>query len=341
MIFEKMVTQPRVKVGFIGLGPHAEENLLPSLRLCEAVDLQIVSSRSKEKAEKFASKFGAAKITTDWKEMLNKSLIDAVVVSGPPALHNLVAQAALRKGIHVFTEKPVTLGLETLRSLVALAEKNPGVRTFVGYNFRYADTYQSLLQAVSKKSQVISIKVRFLSSKPTESFWTCSSIVESFLYAVGIHAIELGVNLMGKPEKTEAVYQQIERSRFLLNLTLHFPGGRMALLEMGNYSNRFECRYEVLTDQGIVGILDDQTEYYAYSNRSTNYLLSKKEKIHYRYPSSRGGYDKTGYQVELESFIQSILKDTESGSEFYQSVAVFDVIEQTLGVIHGLRKEII
>ena len=70
-----------------------------------------------------AAKYGATGYT-DYKEMLAKADIDAVVVAGPNALHAPQTIDALNAGKHVLCEKPMATTREDARAMIAAAEKN-------------------------------------------------------------------------------------------------------------------------------------------------------------------------------------------------------------------------
>jgi predicted dehydrogenase len=53
-----------LRVGFIGLGDHADEQLLPALSTIPNVELTVISSRNSEKLQTFANKF-KPKFTTN------------------------------------------------------------------------------------------------------------------------------------------------------------------------------------------------------------------------------------------------------------------------------------
>jgi predicted dehydrogenase len=47
--------------------------------------------------------------TTDYRRLLSRADVDAVVVATPPETHHRLAVEALRAGKHVFVEKPLAL----------------------------------------------------------------------------------------------------------------------------------------------------------------------------------------------------------------------------------------
>ena len=152
-----------IRVGFIGLGDHADEQLLPSLMTVPNVELTVISSRNYEKLETFANKFKPKFTTSNWEEVINPDLVDAVIVSASPELHYQVAKKCLENGIHIFIEKPPTQNIEQLEELIELKQKTD-CKTFVGYNFNFSEGFTKLKQTLG--SDIKFFKSRFFSSRP-------------------------------------------------------------------------------------------------------------------------------------------------------------------------------
>ena len=69
----------------------------------------------------------------DWRELLEKESgrIDSVNVSTPDHMHTLIATNAMRRGLHVYCQKPLCRGLNECRLLREVAEQS-GVVTEIG-----------------------------------------------------------------------------------------------------------------------------------------------------------------------------------------------------------------
>jgi len=121
----------KLNLAFIGAGGRAGGNL----EGCAATGQTIhaLCDVDKARADGAFKKFPAAKVYTDWREMLEieGDQIDAVVVSTPDHLHAVSTMAALKMGKHVYVEKPLTLTISEARALHAAAKK-AGVCTQMG-----------------------------------------------------------------------------------------------------------------------------------------------------------------------------------------------------------------
>ena len=60
---------------------------------------------------------------SQWPALLKRADLDAVAIAVPPQAQYLIAKAAVKKGLHVFAEKPLTATSAQARELYALARK--------------------------------------------------------------------------------------------------------------------------------------------------------------------------------------------------------------------------
>jgi predicted dehydrogenase len=74
-------------------------------------------------------------VTTDYREVLRDSSIDAVHVCTPNAQHYEMAKAALQAGKHVLCEKPLSTSVNEAEELVLLAAQKK-LRNCICHNLR-------------------------------------------------------------------------------------------------------------------------------------------------------------------------------------------------------------
>ncbi len=94
-------------VGIIGTGGIASK-MAHTLRGMHEARLCAVASRSREKAESFASEYGAARAYGSYDEMLDDPGVDLVYIATPHSLHAEEAIGAIRRGKPVLCEKAFT-----------------------------------------------------------------------------------------------------------------------------------------------------------------------------------------------------------------------------------------
>jgi len=100
----KQIKVAIIGCGFIGNGKH-----LPSLVRQEGVQVVAFCDLVLEKAQTSAKQFGTADalVCTDYRDVLNRTDIDAVHVCTPNSTHAEISIAALKSGKHVMCEKPM------------------------------------------------------------------------------------------------------------------------------------------------------------------------------------------------------------------------------------------
>ena len=114
-----------VRFGVIGLGIMGQEHgrvisSIPLLKLTAATDIQPRTGR--QIAEDLHCKwFDSAE------EMINSGEVDAVVIATPHWQHGDLAIKALRAGLHVLCEKPLTVTVAQADEVLKVAEQSKGI----------------------------------------------------------------------------------------------------------------------------------------------------------------------------------------------------------------------
>ncbi|MGH7946383.1 MAG: Gfo/Idh/MocA family protein [Opitutaceae bacterium] len=142
----------KVTLGFIGVGTHGfGVNLMSFLQQedCEVLAVCDVFGRRREKARRAVEENRGTRNCVeiaDFRALLARSDIDAVVISTPDHWHVPMAMMALEAGKKVFCEKP-TLTIAEGREL-ATAVKRRGALFAVGLEDRAVIYYHKLAEAV-------------------------------------------------------------------------------------------------------------------------------------------------------------------------------------------------
>ena len=130
--------QERVRLGVIGAGSFVSRRHLPDVQRSANLTLSALCRRDAEARARMAEHFGVApeNAFADWRQMLDETSLDAVLIATPNALHFEQARAALDKGLHVLLEKPMTIRSEDAHALVQLAREK-GLQLGVALNPPY------------------------------------------------------------------------------------------------------------------------------------------------------------------------------------------------------------
>ena len=89
----------------------------------DGVQLQVIVSRSEERARRAAAEHGIPEASGDLAAVLARDDIDVVYVATPHTEHAWVARAALEAGKAVLVEKPMTTSAAETRALCAFAQE--------------------------------------------------------------------------------------------------------------------------------------------------------------------------------------------------------------------------
>lgn len=128
-----------LKAAVIGCGRISVMHLDAISRL-DDVELVACCDIDLQKATLAAEKYGA-KAYASYEEMFEKEDLDAVHICLPHYLHAPVSQYAIKKGVNVLCEKPMTISLADAEETVRLAKEN---------NVNYAIIFQCRYNAASK-----------------------------------------------------------------------------------------------------------------------------------------------------------------------------------------------
>lgn len=111
-----------MRFGIIGTN-WITESFITAASEVEGFTLTAVYSRTKERAEEFAVKYGAEHIYTDLNDFASSDKIDAVYIASPNSLHNEQAILCMRNKKHVLCEKPIASNTRELQEMIQVAKE--------------------------------------------------------------------------------------------------------------------------------------------------------------------------------------------------------------------------
>lgn len=145
----------RLNVGVIGLGEigalHCEALIqLPQARLLAVADID------ETRAKQVAGQTGA-QAYQDYKELLARADINAVIIATPDHLHKEPCIHAAKANKHILVEKPLAMTLEDSKTIIEAAEKAK-VKLMVGFTFaffRNTNTPKPVLKKVNWETLLV------------------------------------------------------------------------------------------------------------------------------------------------------------------------------------------
>ena len=137
-----------MKLGIIGCGywgPNLIRNFnsIPDSAVAYCADLD--ESRLKH----IKGLYPKISTTRDYKDILNKKEINAVVIATPIETHYKIAKDALNANKHVLVEKPITNSSDEAKELIKIAEKNKKV-LMVDHTFEYSTPVRKIKEIIDK-----------------------------------------------------------------------------------------------------------------------------------------------------------------------------------------------
>lgn len=112
----------KIRFGVIGTNSITDK-VLAGASFDSRFELAAVYSRTQEKADEFAAKYGTAHTFTSLEDMAASDCIDAVYIASPNSLHAAQSILFMQQGKHVLCEKPLASNSRELRSMIEAARK--------------------------------------------------------------------------------------------------------------------------------------------------------------------------------------------------------------------------
>lgn len=130
---EKMVRAGIIGLGKMGISHCAIVAAHPNVDLVAVCDTSGLVIDAFKKYSRFET-FG------DYKKMIDKMNLDALIIASPTKFHDEMVSYALNKNVHVFCEKPFSLDFQKGKELAEKAERLRLVNQ-VGYHNRFLGTF--------------------------------------------------------------------------------------------------------------------------------------------------------------------------------------------------------
>jgi scyllo-inositol 2-dehydrogenase (NADP+) len=226
-----------VGLGKMGLSHFAIVNAHPRL------SLQAVCDSSSYLLEILGQNTGV-KTYSDYNEMLAKEPLECVFIATPSSAHASLVEAALRRGLAVFCEKPFVLDPAEGYRLADLAD-SARVANQVGYHYRFVATFAEARRLLSLELLGRIHHVRAEAYGPVvlraagSSWRSRKTEGGGALFDYACHAIDMLNNLFGLPSAVSgtifnSVFSEAVEDEIYSNL--HYSGGMSGQLAV-NWSD--------------------------------------------------------------------------------------------------------
>ena len=205
-----------IKIGVIGVG-HLGQHHAKHYAKIKSTELVGVYDIDNKQSKSIAAQF-KAKAYRSLNEMLEH--IDGVSIVTPTKNHAEIAEACIKKGKHVFIEKPISKTVEEAESIIALAKKHK-VTLQVGHIERFNPALSPL--------ERFTINPKYIEVQRLAPYMVRGTDIPVVLDLM-IHDIDLVLSFIDSPVKNiEASGVSIMTSSVdIANARIHFENGAVA-----------------------------------------------------------------------------------------------------------------
>lgn len=196
-----------MKIAFAGTG-YINKIHAQAAQNCGAEFTAVVNHKPETMAQ-FAADFGIPHQYDTVEAMLAGSDMDALVVSTPNYLHAPQTIAALKEGVHVIVEKPMSMNATEAKQMCEAAEKS-GATLMVAHCWRFDPDVRWLKEQSVKLGKIIHTKGYGVHTNWGPSGWFTQKELAGggAMVDMGIHALDTVRFLLDDPQPV-SVYAKI------------------------------------------------------------------------------------------------------------------------------------
>jgi myo-inositol 2-dehydrogenase / D-chiro-inositol 1-dehydrogenase len=193
-----------VNVGFIGCGGMNRGHMntvksLPGAKIVAVCDVV------KERAEAAAQEFGG-RAYVSYAKMIEDEDISAMFIALPPFAHEDQELLSVKKGIHIFVEKPVAVTLAKAKQIERAVAK-AGVIATAGFQDRYQDIVAQLKEMLEKTKPGL-IMGYWIGGMPGVYWWRRKELSGGQTCEQTIHTFDMARYLFGEVKTVHATFSK-------------------------------------------------------------------------------------------------------------------------------------
>lgn len=284
-------------IGIIGAGNFTSSTLLPSLKKNRA-NIKYIASSGGLSSTTLAKKYGIAKSTSDYNEILKDIDVDLLVITTQHNLHAKMVIEAIKSNKSVFVEKPLALNQIELDEIINYYNSN-NVNVTVGFNRRFAPLAKKMKKVLGVSNIPININATMNAGFIPKNFWhhdieigggriigeachyidLCSFLTGSKVIAVCMNA--MGVNPQENTDNASILLKYENGSNVVIN---YFANGSKS------YSKE---RLEVFSQERTL-VMDNWRKLKGYGFKGFSSSSSKQDKGHFNQFKALVEQQKTG-----------------------------------------------
>ncbi len=195
----------KLKIGVVGTGGIFKHAHLPGWLSHDEVEIVAFCDAFKASAEATAKDFPGTKVYEDYRELIADPSIDVIGISTPNLYHSEIAIAALRKGKHVFCEKPDAINPDEAQKM-ADAARESGKLLMTMRNNRFSEEAKFAKRIIEKGQlgELYTGRCGWIRRRgiPGRGGWFTTKELSGGgpLIDLGVHMIDMAMWLAGNPK---------------------------------------------------------------------------------------------------------------------------------------------
>ena len=220
-----------MRLGVLGASNFAITRTIPAMLEGERTQIEAIASRSLEKAQATASRFGIPKAYGSYEELLADPEIDIIYNPLPISLHQPWNIKALQAGKHVLCEKPLAENAGQVRELIAVAAST-GKRLMEAFMVRHHPQWHRAIELLRGGRigtvQSLQAHVCFNITDPA-NIRNQKALAGGGLMDIGCYAVHTSRWVFGsEPQRVIALLQKDEQfgTDKLVSGIMEFPQGQ-------------------------------------------------------------------------------------------------------------------
>lgn len=313
-----------LKIGVIGAG-HLGKIHLNNWAAIEGVKLIGFCDTDDENAKVVAEKYALPRFATT-NELLDAC--DAVDIVAPTTFHFELCEAAIKKGKHVFVEKPLANTMDEARALVKLA-KEANIKFQVGHVERFNPAFLALKNMALQPMFIEVHRLAQFNPRGTD----VSVILDLMIHDIDIilHLVKSNVNYISA--NGVAVMSDTPD---IANVRIEFDNGCVANLTSSRISMKKMRKMRLFQKDAYIGIdfLEKKTEVIKLNTPEDKNVFTfdietnnGKKTIAVANPHVQ---EVNAIKMELEEFKNAILTNTETAVPVVDGFRAMEVAHQVL-----------
>jgi predicted dehydrogenase len=221
----------RVRLGLAGAGRWGRNYIKTIAGLGELHVARIASRNPKT----VALAPPGCRVVEDWRELMDATAIDGVVIATPPASHAEIARAAIMAGIPLLIEKPLALSTADARAIRDLAIERK-VLGLVDHTHLFSPAFRQLKALAARHGGVREIHSEAGNHGPYRAD-------VSVLWDWGPHDVAMCLDLMQEAPASAACSVRDRSARDggvaeTVSIALSFPSGVPAQIRLSNATDK-------------------------------------------------------------------------------------------------------